>query len=211
MTLLRLVLSAFSALVLTGAMFWFLQSLVSARPDLTVLKTTARIEFTRLRRDTDVQTHREEKPDLQLRPQAPAAAVATTTVATGVAGGPLTATRVGAPGLGARVVAQKISVSGAGSDRDVIPLVRIEPEYPPHAAQRNIEGWVIVRFTITPMGTVKDAMVVDSQPPRVFDEAAARAVSRWKYNPKVQDGVAVERRGVQVLLRFQLEKVEGAP
>src|SRR5207247_699112 len=101
---------------------------------------------------------------------------------------------------------QRIAVHGGGSDHDVMPLVRIEPDYPLAAAQRGLEGWVIVRFTITPIGTVRDAAVVKSDPKWTFDEAAVRAVSRWKYNPKIEDGLAVERRGVQVLLRFQLEK-----
>ncbi len=43
-----------------------------------------------------------------------------------------------------------------GSDRDVIPLVRINPEYPNRARERGIEGWVQVQFTITPAGTVAD-------------------------------------------------------
>ena len=99
-----------------------------------------------------------------------------------------------------------LNVNLAGSDRDVIPLVRIEPDYPPRAAERGIEGWALVQFTITPAGTIKDAQVVDSEPKGMFDAAAVKAVERWKYNPKVENGVAVERRGVQVKLTFRLEK-----
>jgi protein TonB len=46
--------------------------------------------------------------------------------------------------------------------------------------------------------------VVDSEPPRVFDRAALRAVARWKYRPKVEDGAAVVRHGVMVVLTFEL-------
>ena len=93
-----------------------------------------------------------------------------------------------------------------GSDRDVIPLVRINPEYPNRARERGIEGWVQVQFTITPAGTVADQKVVDADPKGLFERAALEAIGRWKYNPKVVDGRAMERRGVMVVLTFKLEK-----
>jgi protein TonB len=84
--------------------------------------------------------------------------------------------------------------------------VRIEPDYPMKARQRGLEGWVVLEFTITPAGTIKDAKVLQAQPPGVFDEAAVRAVTRWKYNPKIEGGVAVERPGIKVRLDFKLDK-----
>lgn len=92
------------------------------------------------------------------------------------------------------------------TDRDVTPLVRVNPTYPLRAAARNIEGWVQVQFTITGTGAVTDVVVVDSSPPNVFDDAAVEAVSRWRYNPKVEGAVAVDRVGVRTLLRFELEE-----
>ncbi len=94
----------------------------------------------------------------------------------------------------------------APSDADILPLVRIEPRYPARALQREIEGWVLMEFSISPAGTVVNPFVVDSEPPRTFDRAALRAVSRWKYKPRVEDGVAVMRTGVQVVLTFELEE-----
>jgi protein TonB len=96
--------------------------------------------------------------------------------------------------------------SGGGTDRDVVPLVRIEPEYPMRARQRGIEGWVQVRFNINKAGSVTDALVVASQPPKVFDRVAIQAVLKWKYNPKIQNGVAVERKGLQMLFPFEMER-----
>ncbi len=93
-----------------------------------------------------------------------------------------------------------------GSDRDVVPLVRINPEYPSRARSRGREGWVQVEFTITPAGTVSDQKVVDADPKGLFERAALDAIGRWKYNPKVVDGRAMERRGVAVVLTFKLEK-----
>ena len=93
-----------------------------------------------------------------------------------------------------------------GSDRDVIPLVRVNPDYPQRALQRELEGWVKVQFTITAAGTVKDAVVVDAEPKETFDDAALKAIARWRYNPKVENGTAVERVGVQTRIVFQLEQ-----
>jgi protein TonB len=92
-----------------------------------------------------------------------------------------------------------------GVDRDATPVVRVDPTYPPRQQANGIEGWVQVRFTVTAVGTVRDAIVVASEPKKVFDEAALEAVARWRYNPKVDGGVAVERVGLQALIRFELE------
>jgi protein TonB len=92
-----------------------------------------------------------------------------------------------------------------GSDRDVLPLVRVNPEYPPGAIAGNIEGWVQVQFSVTATGSVRDAVVVASEPGTIFDDAALKAVARWRYNPRVEGGVAAERVGLQTMLRFKLE------
>src|SRR5690606_36807188 len=95
---------------------------------------------------------------------------------------------------------------GAGSDRDVMPLVRVPPEYPPRALTRGLEGWVLVQFTISTIGTVKDPIVVDAEPKGVFDDAALKAIARWRYNPRVDGGVNVERVGVQTRIVFTLQE-----
>lgn len=107
---------------------------------------------------------------------------------------PALATRLGGPGIGVN-----------GVDNDVIPVVRVRPEYPPQALRNNIEGWVQVRFTVTASGSVRDAAVVASEPGTTFDEAALKAIARWRYSPRVVDGEAVERVGVETIIRFELE------
>ncbi len=88
---------------------------------------------------------------------------------------------------------------------NVIPLVRIQPRYPMRAANRRIEGWVKVEFTITEQGTVKDAIVVEAQPGKIFNKAALQAIRRWKFKAKIQGGEAFEQRAIQVL-QFKLSK-----
>jgi protein TonB len=87
-----------------------------------------------------------------------------------------------------------------------VPLVRVDPDYPPRAQQRGIEGYVDLEFTIGPTGSVLDPRVIGASPTGIFDDAALRAVRRWRYNPKVESGVAVSRTGVRVRLRFELDR-----
>jgi protein TonB len=93
-------------------------------------------------------------------------------------------------------------------DSDVIPLVRVSPQYPVAASQRRLEGWVLVEFTITSAGTVTDATAVQAEPPGVFESAALQAVRRWKYKPGVRDGKPFNRPGVRVKLDFKLRDKE---
>ena len=81
----------------------------------------------------------------------------------------------------------------------VIPIVRIAPQYPRKALMAKIEGWVKVKFTITPTGTVSNPEVVDSKPRRIFDREAIRAILKFKFKPKVVDGQGVEQVATQTI------------
>jgi len=198
---LRFPIAFLMAVAFTGSLFWLLWALINRSVEAASLKPAAKIQFTRLRRDTEVRTQRQQKAQRE-KPQAMQALPQMSKTSFG--GGE--AIEVMAPSVDALGGLQKLQISVGGSDRDVIPLVRIEPDYPPRAASRGIEGYVVVQFTITPAGTIKDPKVVEGQPEGIFDAAAIKAVSKWKYNPKIEEGVAVERRGVQVKLAFKLEK-----
>ncbi len=94
-----------------------------------------------------------------------------------------------------------------GSDGDVIPIIRINPQYPRDALMQGTEGWVDLEFTILQDGTVADASVVAAMPQRIFNRAALRAIYRWKFKPRIVDGVAVARRASQ-RIEFNLEPAE---
>ena len=91
---------------------------------------------------------------------------------------------------------QQVDPSAEG---DIIPVVVIRPMYPREAAISGTQGWVRVEFTITEVGTVKNPRVIDAKPPRVFNREAIRAILKWKFKPRVVDGIAVERRATQVI------------
>ena len=108
---------------------------------------------------------------------------------------------------GSTIAGVQMNTKGTGLSisTNVIPLVRIPPRYPQRAANRRIEGWVKIEFTITKEGAVKDAVVIEAQPRKTFNSAALRAIKRWKFKAKILDGEAFEQRAVQVL-QFKLSK-----
>jgi TonB family protein len=77
---------------------------------------------------------------------------------------------------------------------DVVPakiLKRVTP-IAPADIPRKTKGYVIVRFSIGADGRVSDLAVIESQPQGVFDQAAQDAVRKWTYEPRKENGVAVE-------------------
>lgn len=100
------------------------------------------------------------------------------------------------------------SASISATDGDYLPLVAIAPQYPTRAAQRGIEGWCLVSFTVDGMGNVVEdtITVVDAEPASIFDRSSIRAATRFKFQPRVVDGQGVEVPGVQYLFRYQLEE-----
>jgi protein TonB len=108
-------------------------------------------------------------------------------------------------GPGSNVGGHGSDFGGMANNADVVPLVRVPPRYPMDAAARHIEGWVRVEFTIDEQGGVEDIRVVESSPPRIFDQAATHAIARWEFKPRIVDGKAVKQRAVQVL-EFRLNK-----
>ena len=94
------------------------------------------------------------------------------------------------------------------TDGDYLPLVAIAPQYPTRAAQRGIEGWCLVSFTVNGLGGVEEETitVVDAEPPQIFNRSSVRAAARFKFQPRVEDGIGVPVSGVQYLFRYQLEE-----
>ncbi len=65
--------------------------------------------------------------------------------------------------------------------KEIIPLGTIQPAYPKTAAERRIEGWVDVEFTINKGGWVEDVMVLNSDPKGIFEQNTVNAVYTWKF------------------------------
>jgi protein TonB len=87
--------------------------------------------------------------------------------------------------------------TGGMFDGDLMPLQRIPPQYPSDARRARITGWVVLEVTVNADGSVRGVKVTDSKPKGLFEAAAAQAVLRWKFKPKVKDGKPIEQKGSQ--------------
>jgi periplasmic protein TonB len=93
-----------------------------------------------------------------------------------VESGPETAT----PAAGTAPSAQTVLAVG-----DIVLVERVDPKFPPQAIREDINsGSVTVKFTVQTDGSVTNPTVTDAKPRRgIFDDAALRAVARWKFQP----------------------------
>lgn len=180
----RLAISIFLSVAVTLALFWFMQFLISGGDDeLQKPEERMTVEIVRVKQEEEVREREREPPqppDPQERPPPPpmdqmqtnrptgGPGISTPQIETGVTGG-----------LG----------MGTMQEGDPVPVAAIPPQYPRDALMQGIEGWVRVEFIIEADGSVSNPRVVDAHPRRgIFDREAVRAISRWRFRPRVRDG-----------------------
>ena len=89
-------------------------------------------------------------------------------------------------------------------DGPLVALVRSQPIYPASAIRQELDGFVIVEFDVLADGTVANARVVESSD-SVFEHSALRATMKFRFKPRVVDGVPLGSPGIQNLFRFQMD------
>ena len=204
-------ISAIFGILISLALFGLMQVMISNNQQ-TFKKTDnlQMTEFVRLKRETKLQVKDRQIPDEpkpEKRPPPPKMTIQQVHITKN------NAPQIDMPNLDIPLqtesftgsAIQGVQLSAGGISTNVIPLVRIPPRYPMRAANRRIEGWVKIEFTITETGTVKNPVVIDAQPSKVFDRAALKAIKRWKFKAKIIGGEAFEQRAIQVL-QFKLSK-----
>ncbi|WP_422079272.1 energy transducer TonB [Sulfurimonas sp.] len=80
-----------------------------------------------------------------------------------------------------------------------MPILRIPPMYPRRAKILKKEGYVKVQLLIGKDGLVKNAIILDSNPKNIFDDAALQSVYGWKFKPKQVNGQRIEQMAEQIL------------
>jgi TonB family protein len=123
----------------------------------------------------------------------PAVATATTAAVTNV---PAAAAAGAAQPSGGTTAVELVEIALA-----IAPIAIRPPDYPPDALARRLEGHVQVKFDVTTSGEVENVSVVESSAP-VFEDSAVRAISTWRYLPRISAGKRVASRGIHTILRF---------
>lgn len=86
----------------------------------------------------------------------------------------------------------------------LVNILKVAPTYPIAALQKNLEGYATVRFDVTELGTIENVVVIDATH-SVFHKAAIAAAYRFRYKPRVVDGVAQSTRGLVNRFVFKIE------
>lgn len=198
----RYLFSIVMGVAVTMSLLFIMQLLiVTGKQALTEPRDRYLLEFVRVRRNENVNTedYQPEKPPKppEVPPEVP----------------PQDMDNVdpNAPtiNVAAPEVAQNVDIGGPGgmniAEGDYLPIVRVAPVYPARALSRGLEGYVDLEFTVTDTGTVRDPIVSFSTS-SLFERAALRAVLKFKYKPRVVDGVPVEVPGVKTRITFKIEE-----
>lgn len=152
----------------------------------------------------EIQTQRSvekpEKPQLDETPPPDVPEQAFDSIDGNAAVGSLTG-----PGQVAANLDLSIGSGLSASDGEYLPIVKVAPNYPRGALSRGLEGDVLLEYTVTRQGSVRDPVVLESTNP-VFDQAAIESALRYKYKPRVVDGEPIEVPGVRTRVVFRLDR-----
>ena len=195
-----LIAFGFAACVTFG-LFYLMQSMIGVEGELDASDSVKVVDFVRVKRSEEVKKKEREPPKKEKIDDTPPPPDFEMDQNTNLDGGGI--------GIAAAVDTSMSLDTGGGfsmasADGDAVPMVRVPPQYPERALQRGIEGRVLIEFTITKSGAVKDAKVIAAEPSKIFNKAAIKAVLQWKYNPKIVNGKAVEQVGVRIAIPFKL-------
>ena len=150
-TVIRLGLSTIVGVIVTLGLFYLMQYLIQgADSALTEDKVGNLVDFVRVKQEQQVET-KQRKPKKPPPPDEPPPDV------------PPQNFNVNVDNTGFNMSNVDLSVDvqvGAGgfgiSDGEYLPIVKVAPQYPRRALSRGLAGWVIVEFTVTEAGTVRD-------------------------------------------------------
>lgn len=200
--MLRYVIAILVSAVITLGLFFLMQSLIkSGGSALTEPPAGSVLDFVRVKKDEQVQ-QKERKPRKPPPPKEPPPQMDQPQMDTPTP-------NADTSGYNFAADAADLSLEGGlaldSGDGEYLPIVKVAPVYPRRALQRGIEGYVIVEFTVTKQGTVRDPFVIEAEPEGIFERAAMDAALKFKYKPRVMDGEPTEVSGVQNKITFKMD------
>lgn len=184
--------------LVTLSLLFFMQALIAMQPGAaSEPRTHGTLTPVRVKPHEETRTIEFEPADKTLKDPAPIAPRPEHSSDSGIV--------VGLPR--GRAPAPRLAVDSTGpqmSDGPLVAIVRVQPVYPAAAQARDLEGWVLVEFDVLADGQVANARVVESSS-RVFEKAALRAAYRFRFKPRVVDGIPQPTSGIRNLFRFELQ------
>jgi TonB family protein len=88
---------------------------------------------------------------------------------------------------------------------ELVALRTPPPSYPSVAERRGIEGSVTIQIEIDTEGAVANAQVTHSSRPGIFEEAALRAIRRWRFRPVIRNDKPTRVKALQSIV-FRLKR-----
>ncbi len=196
----RALVPAGGAVITVGVLFAMEQMIVTGKETLTAYTRGYPVDFVRVERTQTVEPRRRMPERLPLPEEMPTwmPEAGTAEDMTGIL------VTVAAPQVSLETTHRVSGFTGFVSDGDYLPILTVAPVYPVRAVERDLEGWVLLRFSLTASGAVKDIEVLESSNV-IFARAAVAAAAKFKYRPRVVNGVPVEVSGVTNRIIFQLK------
>lgn len=96
-----------------------------------------------------------------------------------------------APKADEPIAAPSPAAADPAQNHDASVIHREPPEYPSSALRKHQSGTVTLRVTVDAAGKPADIRVEQGSGTWSLDRAAKKAVSKWLFSPKVENGVAV--------------------
>jgi len=211
-TMVRVVVAVvLGAFVAFGLLFLMQALIASGQAAITETKSTRIVDFVRVKREERLESKR-SKPDRPPNPDEPppeAPQPSMDDAAAELGDGVQAVRAVHDDPVPVAQMAMDVSpgfgVAAGSADGDYLPIVKVAPIYPQRAIDRGIEGYVIVEFTVTKTGAVRDPKVIEYEPSPIFNKAALAAALKFKYKPRVVNGEPIEVHGVLNKITFRLE------
>ena len=204
----RFLLSLLGGLLVTVAIFLFMQSLIKTRQQQDiVLPLHSVVEILREEPPEPEPEPEEQEPEetpeeplmesLTVAPPTPQPAADLEIPALDLAMGEISIQAAGerwnGPVGSGSGPGGAVNLDGGGGEDaqgfiEVVPFDTRRPNIPEVAYQNKVNGWVLVTFRVTDQGTTRDVRVLDANPRGVFEEKVVAAVSDWKYKVNFYGG-----------------------
>jgi protein TonB len=96
----------------------------------------------------------------------------------------------------------------SAGDRNPQPILRIPPTMPPRFAEGDNSGRCKVRFDVSAQGSPYNVVTTYCSS-RLLERPTIKSVLKWKFRPKIQNGIAVAMNGLENEVVFQLTDARG--